>query len=431
MTRQLSPMKKVLYSAVIVLVLVVIVELLASVAGAVVTGQKFSRSRWQRQREALMSSAGRVAFNPNAQWLQDEILHPYVGYTPVPRDARRPAGVAGPVASTPPTRAPDRVTIAFVGGSFAVAFAEHGAPRLMARLSELPAFRGKTLVPLNLAVGGYKQPQQLMSVAYLLSLGAELDLLINLDGFNDVVLHPTENAPARVFPAFPRRWHRRIDGTLQGGALRLMVGRVQLEQQRAALARAFSAAPWRHLNLANLVYVVLDRQLDRRIAETDQQLLGQEQAAGTAAPTNGPEISFASETEMLAHLASLWQRSSRLMDRLARGSGARYYHFLQPNQYVPGSKSMSPAERASAWIANHPYGRLVAAGYPMLQRAGRDLQAEGVRFVDLTGAFAGHAEPLYIDTCCHVGERGNALVADLIFDTIRRDLQRDAAPMPR
>jgi hypothetical protein len=323
------------------------------------------------------------------------------------------------------------VTIAFVGGSFAVAFAEHGAPRLIARLSELPAFRGKTLVPLNLAVGGYKQPQQLMSIAYLLSLGAELDLLVNLDGFNDVVLHPTENAPARVSPAFPRRWHRRIDGTLQGGALRLMVVRVQLEQQRATLARAFSISPWQHLNLANLVYVLLDRGLERRVAETDHQLLGHEQATGIAAPTNGPEISFASETEMLAHLASLWQRSSRLLDRLARAGGTRYYHFLQPNQYVPGTKPMGPEERARAWIANHTYGRLVAAGYPMLQRAGRDLQADGVRFVDLTGAFAGHAEPLYIDACCHVGERGNAIVADLIFDTIRRDLQRDPAPMPR
>ena len=98
---------------------------------------------------------------------------------------------------------------------------------------------------------------------------------------------------------------------------------------------------------------------------------------------------------------------------------------------MPGSKPIGPAERAGAWIANHPYGRLVEGGYPLLQRAGRDLQTEGVRFVDLTGAFAGHAEPLYIDACCHVSERGNAIVADLIFDTIRRDLQRDPTPVVR
>ena len=152
MRRGLSLVKKGVFSAVI--------ELLASVAGARITGRRFSSARLQRQRDALVANAGRVAINPNAQWLQDEILHPYVGYTPVPRGAGTSAGVAGPVAAAPPTRGPDRVTIAFVGGSFAVAFAEHGAPRLLARLSELPAFRGKTLVPLNLAVGGYKQPQQ-------------------------------------------------------------------------------------------------------------------------------------------------------------------------------------------------------------------------------------------------------------------------------
>jgi hypothetical protein len=152
MSRELSPVKKIAFSAVIVLLLAVIVELLASVAGAMVTGRRFSSARLQGQRDALVANAGRVAVNPRAQWLQDEILHPYVGYTPVPRGAGTSAGVAGPVAAAPPTRAADRVTIAFVGGSFAVAFAEHGAPRLIARLSELPAFARVDVEPLVVVV---------------------------------------------------------------------------------------------------------------------------------------------------------------------------------------------------------------------------------------------------------------------------------------
>ena len=31
---------------------------------------------------------------------------------------------------------------------------------------------------------GYKQPQQLMAYNYLLSLGAEFDAVINIDGYN-------------------------------------------------------------------------------------------------------------------------------------------------------------------------------------------------------------------------------------------------------
>jgi hypothetical protein len=92
---------------------------------------------------------------------------------------------------------------------------------------------------------------------------------------------------------------------------------------------------------------------------------------------------------------------------------------------------MGPEERAVAWAPNHPYGRLVQTGYPMLRRAGRELQAEGVRFVDLTEAFAEHPESLYIDACCHVSEHGNTILADLIFDTIRRDLERQPVARTR
>ena len=98
---------------------------------------------------------------------------------------------------------------------------------------------------------------------------------------------------------------------------------------------------------------------------------------------------------------------------------------------MPGSKPLGPAERVDALRGSERYGALVRAGYPMLQRAGRELGAEGVRFVDLSGAFAGHAEPVYIDGCCHVGPAGNAVVADLIFDAIRRDLEHRPTSTPR
>jgi hypothetical protein len=428
MARGISRTKRVVYSALIVVAVVVGIELVASLAGAILTGQRFSPPRLQRQREALVASGGLVTFK--TPWVQEGVLHPYVGYAPIPRAGETATGVAGEVAAHPPTRRPGVVTVAFVGGSFALGFVEHAAPRLLARLSELPVYRGRTLVPLNLTAGGYKEPQQLMSVVYLLALGAEIDVLVNIDGFNDIALYPTEDARAGAFPAFPRAWHRQVEGTLQGGTLRFMLNRVQLEQRRAALAQAFSGWPWRHVNLANLVYVAFDRDLERRLAVTDQQLLGAEDATRESRPAKGPEVAFANEREMLEYLVRLWQRSSRLLDQLARANGARYYHFLQPNQYVPGSKPMAAAERAIA-LKGTRYTGLVQAGYPMLQRAGRELGAEGVRFVDLTGAFAGQVDPLYIDGCCHVSPRGNLIVGDLVFDAIRRDLERPPAATPR
>jgi len=111
--------------------------------------------------------------------------------------------------------------------------------------------------------------------------------------------------------------------------------------------------------------------------------------------------------------------------RLAGSNGIRYYHFLQPNQYVVDSKPLTATERAEAWVPTHPYRRAVETAYPALARAGQGLRGLGVRFTDLSAAFKDHPEPLYIDSCCHVNERGNAILADLMFQAMSSDL---AAP---
>ena len=400
------------YGALLAVLVVAAIELMGKAAGMAIDGSRFSRSRLQAQRDALVTSGGRTSIGENIRWSRDEVLHPYLGFAP------RPPGPAGAPAFgfTAPEplqrRAPDRIIVAVVGGSAAHLFAEQGLGALGAKLTGLPAFAGRSVVPLNLAVGGYKQPQQLMTVAYLFALGGEVDVVVNLDGFNDVTMHPTENAPAGVSLAYPRRWDQRVEGLSQGGALRLMLQRVDLERRRAALAATFSALPLRASTAANAVYLALDRRLEREQGATDAALV----AIPAAAPT-----ATASDEQMYEALAALWRRSSLQLARLVEANGARYYHFLQPSQYVPDSKPMGAAERAVAIAEGHPYRRAVEAGYPRLRRAGAALAAEGVRFTDLTGAFAGHPEPIYFDSCCHVNARGNAILAELMFEAIRRD----------
>src|SRR5712692_947654 len=411
--------KTVLFSPLIVALLGVVVEIAAWGGGRIALGDRFSRGHLQTQRNALVESHGRVTGRP--RWLEDEILHPYIGFLPADRVLHGRAGVAAAVSGTPSADRADQSVIAVVGGSLALQFAEEGLPHLLARLRETPAFRGKTLVGLNAAVGGHKQPQQLMTVAYLLALGERIDVLINLDGFNEIALHTTENAPARVSPAYPRRWHQRVEGVLSREALHAMLERTDVENRRRRLARTFSQAPWSWLNTANLVYLVLDRRLEAQLTDVDRHLLSVEQHAALSVVATGPPIEFKSESEMLAYLVDLWRRSSRTIHGMATGTGIRYYHFLQPNQYVPGAKPMGAGERRDAVRPAAPYRRLVETAYPLLRNSGRALVADGVRFHDLSAVFVDHPEPLYVDSCCHVHARGNLIVADRIFDAITRD----------
>ncbi|NJL27620.1 MAG: hypothetical protein HC897_06830 [Thermoanaerobaculia bacterium] len=99
------------------------------------------------------------------------------------------------------------------------------------------------------------------------------------------------------------------------------------------------------------------------------------------------------------------------MAQLAEAHGVRYLHFLQPNQYVEGSKPLSEAEKASAFDPASDWCQGVQGGYPLLQAKGRELKEEGIAFEDLTEIFKTQEGTLYRDTCCHLGLEGNRLLA--------------------
>ncbi len=103
--------------------------------------------------------------------------------------------------------------VAVLGGSVASYFAVNGTRRLEADLAGSPRFADQHFVFVNLALGGYKEPQQLMTMAYLMTLGAQFDLVLNIDGFNEVALHELENAGHHIFPAFPRSWYAKVGST--------------------------------------------------------------------------------------------------------------------------------------------------------------------------------------------------------------------------
>lgn len=101
-------------------------------------------------------------------------------------------------------RGREHLVVALMVGSFAAQTGFYGGAQLT---TELAKASGREIRLVDLGMGGYKQPQQLMTLVYLTSLGAEFDLVINIDGFNEVALPPTELVPRGVFPLYPRDWY--------------------------------------------------------------------------------------------------------------------------------------------------------------------------------------------------------------------------------
>jgi hypothetical protein len=94
--------------------------------------------------------------------------------------------------------------------------------------------------------------------------------------------------------------------------------------------------------------------------------------------------------------------------------GGIFIHFLQPNQYVSGSKPLGNHEKQIAFSAQSLYKNPVETGYPYLRAVGQRLNGAGIWFEDLTGIFASATRELYIDNCCHVNKEGNEFLARAI-----------------
>ncbi len=206
--------------------------------------------------------------------LGNEVIHPYLGYVLDSELNTRKRWVKGgrealdfgfvleePGIFHPPS--PDRPVIAITGGSVAFRFGGSAGRKLRDELlGDLPGLERAIVV--NLALPGYKQPQQLIALNYLLALGAHFDLVLNIDGFNEIALPPSENLNRGVFPFFPRNWYFRAHD--MDADLRLAVGELAyLEARRGRTAARFAAAPYRYSLTAGLVWTVLDRGLSHDV----------------------------------------------------------------------------------------------------------------------------------------------------------------------
>jgi hypothetical protein len=297
---------------------------------------------------------------------------------------------------------------------------EGGADALVELLSDDPALDGRPVRFAVLAFGGHKQPQGLMALQYVFALGGRVDMVLALDGFNEVALHEGENEVQGVAPSFPRSWFFRVG--MQELVVPLRAQLAVLLRQRAELAEKLQVSGWRRSWTRRLVWQRADAELTRQIAETDASLR-ELIAVEHDLMLHGPASAASTGSERLAELADLWQQCARQVDSLCRTRDVPFIQALQPNQYVPKSKSFSDEEREQALGRDHLYGQSVPAGYLLLREAAAALVADDIAFVDLTGVYADVAETIYVDNCCHVNELGNRLMAVPLAETMRAALR--------
>jgi len=390
-------------------------ELLVPVGFRFVGDGKFSQAELRTELDAVATSAADdgIKGTPSAASNETWVRHPYLGYTAnLDLRVHPPDSPLIGYSLQWMKRGPDHLVVALTGGSFA---AEAGVLAGDDLVTGLEKATGRKIRFLNLALGGYKQPQQLMMLSYLLSLGAEFDLVINIDGFNEVALPPTELVPRGVFPLYPRDWYIRT-AHLEGADARQLAQLESLQKSRTFWAQVFQHRPLCWSNTALVLWKSIDRALESRIA--GRTLSVGKKRSSIPWEVSGPEMAFGSEEDLLQFLAEDWARCSIQMDQLCSANGAQYLHCLQPNQYVSGSKPMSEEERHVAIADDQPYGTWASKGYPQLEAVVHRLVEQKVDFHDLSMMFKNIERPLYRDNCCHLNAEGYQLVVERILSIL-------------
>lgn len=352
----------------------------------------------------------------------NKVLHPYLGYVfdDDAGDAINRFGFPGVDPLVPPEA--DEIRVAIAGGSVALQLFRGGGDALRASLA--PAFPGKRIELVALALGGYKQPQQLMALAWLLTLGAHFDLVVNLDGFNEVVLPFAENEPLGIHPAFPRSWQLYQSGALDVGRASYLAEVLELLRRQRSWRWMLGTGLASRSAFVLRVLEAVDARFARQISDEEDSFRASLNPSNLGFQATGPFVPHESEPALLAELVEIWKRSSLEMHALAEASGARYFHFLQPNQWVRKAKPLSGIERSQLRVEGpFPPRDLVPRAYPLLGRAGTELGLRGVAFRSLVRVFKQETRTVYRDTCCHFNQLGIDTIAQSIGDAIVADLR--------
>lgn len=310
--------------------------------------------------------------------------------------------------------------IGIFGGSVAEEIVHIARDELIKNLKKNSLFADKEIIVLNFASGGYKQPQQLLALNYFLVTGQEFDMVINIDGFNEVVLGNESNRH-RVDIAMP-----------QVGA---MNGLINLTDQTTLTPRRLEslakinaqtkklddlAITINNNNIASVNFL-LEQYYAYIFNNYRQEVTGFEESVSGFSEASllyvKPIPEVLESSILFERIATEWVTASVMMNQLLNNRNILYFHFLQPNQYY-SNKTFTKDEIEKAFDENHLYRQAAETGYPVLITHAFILEENDINFYDSVSIFDDESGTMYRDNCCHYTKQGYDKFAKFIASSI-------------
>ncbi|MEG4407779.1 hypothetical protein [Microcoleus sp. MON2_D5] len=369
-----------------------------------------------------------------------ERFHPFFGFIQKPGPDFRPGfktnnyGFISPYNYPFKKTKPNQFVIGVFGGSVASGYAifEVQNQILPQYLKQLPGLKDKEFIILSFATGGYKQPQQLLVLNYFLALGQELDMVVNIDGFNDVALSNlnNKNKVDLAMPSIQHIWplanfaNNSLSTKAMEATLRIQENKTRINQGLSSLQNCSLAA----CNALTSVYVQhLVNNYKTDLLKFEEERTKQQKDDSASVIYINTNKSVLQDSVAFEEMARNWAKSSIFMHKVLSASNVPYFHVLQPNQYYQTKRVFGEAEKQIAFNKETPYAKSVQIGYPALFKKFPNLEKNNINILNAVNVFDKNKEAVYVDSCCHYNQAGEEIFSNYVGRSILESLRKDEA----
>jgi len=299
-----------------------------------------------------------------------------------------------------PSNSKHPIKILIVGGSVAQNLSfdglDYGENFLAKKINQY--YSTDRFVVYNAAFGGGKQPQQYFKYLYLDLIGFHPDIVINLDGFNEIALPIAENKPLGNPAIFPRSYSKLLHAATSDRSCASLNNKLLGVDSGIPMIEALI---WEYVKACS-----------KSIEGGDKQM-----------PWWFDGMGFAAKEDYSARSVAIWEQSSNKLNMALKNRGIDYIHILQPNQYLEGSKIFSKEEREK-YLGFDLYGAPIKLTYGLLSNK----NLVNSNFRDQRYLFQNVSQTVYSDNCCHFNKLGmEYIINDIIFsndEIFRRHLKK-------
>ncbi len=250
-------------------------------------------------------------------------------------------------------------------------------------------------IVMNAAIGGGKQPQQLFKLYYLDLINFKFDIIINLDGFNELALPLSENYQINDHLIYPRNFSRLITTFNSNFDC---VNDINKRTKRF------------------LLFPILELYDLYKIRNCHFSLEGENKNTGTrfSDMTNFKKRDL---EKSFKHVKEIWEKSSEKINDFSKLKNILYIHVIQPNQYLKDSKKLTNKELE---LLNYSkYGDLISQYYHSFNFENINIKNN----LDLKYIFKYNNNEIYRDYCCHLNNYGMHLISKEIVRKFELELK--------